>query len=75
MQIKIKEMKNIFKNILVVIMLLTLNFTAKAQDGNPDNPLSEDPGAAPIGDYVPLMLVAAVGLGYFLIRKKLAKQA
>lgn len=55
------------------MILLTLNFTAIAQDVDPDDPLSEDPGAAPIGDYVPLMIVTAVGLGYFLIRKKHAK--
>ena len=61
-------MKNIYRNILVVMMLLTLSFTANAQD--PDDPLSQDPGAAPIGDYVPLMLVAAVGLGYFLTQKR-----
>jgi hypothetical protein len=65
-------MKNLYKNILVVMMLLTINFTANAQD--PDDPLSEDPGAAPIGDYVPLMLVAAVGLGYFLTQKRELKK-
>lgn len=52
------------------MMLLTLNFTATAQDVDPDDPLSDDPGAVPIGDYVPLMVVAAVGLGYFLIKRK-----
>lgn len=65
-------MKNIYKNILVVVMLLALNFTANAQD--PDDPLSEDPGAAPIGDYVPFMLVAALGLGYYIIQKKQPKE-
>ena len=54
------------------MMLLTINFTANAQD--PDDPLSEDPGTAPIGDYVPLMLVAAIGLGYFVIRKQKIKE-
>lgn len=66
-------MKNIYKNILVVMMLLTLNFTATAQDVDPDDPLSGDPGAVPIGDYVPLMVVAAVGLGYFLIKRQQTK--
>jgi hypothetical protein len=65
-------MKNIYKNILVVMMLLILSFTANAQD--PDDPLSEDPGAAPIGDYVPLMLIVAIGLGYFLIEKRQSKE-
>ena len=64
-------MKNIYKNILVVVMLLALNFNVQAQD--PDDPLSEDPGAAPIEEYVPLMVVVAIGLGYFLIPKKQIK--
>tara|TARA_R110000850_G_scaffold147591_2_gene269782 strand:+ start:27897 stop:28100 length:204 start_codon:yes stop_codon:yes gene_type:complete len=66
-------MKNLYKNILVVMMLLTINFTVNAQD--PDGP-GGDPGepAAPIGDYVPLMLVAAIGLGYFVIRKQKIKE-
>ncbi|WP_339889503.1 hypothetical protein [uncultured Flavobacterium sp.] len=55
------------------MMLLTINFTVNAQD--PDGP-GGDPGepAAPIGDYVPLMLVAAIGLGYFVIRKQKIKE-
>jgi acid phosphatase class B len=65
-------MKNLYKNLLVVMMLLTINLTANAQ---PDEP-GGDPGTpvAPIGDYVPLMLIAAIGLGYFVIKKQQIKE-
>jgi hypothetical protein len=67
-------MKNRYKSILVVMMLLTMNFTANAQD-EPEL-VPGDPGipAAPIGDYVPLMLVIALGLGYFLTQKREIKE-
>ena len=64
-------MKNIYKSLLVTAMLLAFNFTAFAQD--PDLPPG-DPGTAPIGDYVPLMLIAAIGLGYFVIKQKQVKE-
>lgn len=61
-------MKNTFKNRLVIIILLLLSFTTYAQD--PDEPLSPDPGVAPIGDYIPLLLIAAIGLAYIFIQKR-----
>ncbi|WP_339889505.1 hypothetical protein [uncultured Flavobacterium sp.] len=65
-------MKNIYKSLLVAILLITFNFTAYAQEEPDDVP--GDPGAAPIGDYVPLMLIAAIGLGYFVVRKQQIKE-
>lgn len=63
-------MKNTFKNRLVIIILLLLSFTTYAQDGGPDEPLFNDPGVAPIGDYIPLLLIAAIGLAYIFIQKR-----
>jgi hypothetical protein len=70
-------MKNRYKSILVVMMLLTINFTANAQDSSDPDTMPGDPGGAPvapIGGYVPLMLIAAIGLGYFLIKKQQIKE-
>lgn len=49
-------------------MLLLLSFTTNAQDL--DEPLSNDPGVEPIGDYIPLFLIAAIGLAYIFIQKE-----
>jgi hypothetical protein len=69
-------MKNLYKSILVVMMLLTINFTANAQDSTDPELPPGDPGTpvAPIGGYVPLMLIAAIGLGYFVIKKQQIKE-
>ena len=68
-------MKNIQNKIRITFLITLISVTTAFADDDPGFGYEGDPGAAPIGDYVPLMLVAAVGLGYFLIRKKLAKQA
>ena len=68
-------MKNIQNKIRITFLITLISVTTVFADDDPGFGYEGDPGAAPIGDYVPLMLVAAVGLGYFLIRKKLAKQA
>lgn len=68
-------MKNIYKRLLVIFMMLGLSLSVNAQD--PDDPLSDDPGepVAPIGDYVPLMLIAAIGLGYVVIKRRTANES
>lgn len=68
-------MKNIQKKIKIAFLITLISVTTAFADDDPGFGYEGDPGAAPIGDYVPLMLVAAVGLGYYFIRKKLAKQA
>lgn len=67
-------MKNIQNKIKITFLITLISVTTAFADDDPGFGYEGDPGAAPIGDYVPLMLVAAVGLGYYLIRKKLAKQ-
>jgi len=56
-------------------MMLGLSLSVNAQD--PDDPLSTDPGepVAPIGDYVPLMLIVAIGLGYVVIKRRTANES
>lgn len=62
----------IIKSILIVLMVVGINFTAHAEDEEPDTP-PIDPGTAPINDYLPIAFVAAAGLGYVLLRKKTIK--
>lgn len=68
-------MKNIKNKIRITFLITLISVTTAFADDDPGFGYEGDPGAAPIGDYVSLMLFIAVGLGYFLIRKKLAKQA
>ena len=56
--------KNLKNTLLAVVLLLSVNIFA--QDEDPDNP-GGDPGqepAAPIKDYLPLLLLSAIVLGY-----------
>ena len=66
-------MKNIQNKIRITFLITLISVTTAFADDDPGFGYEGDPGAAPIGDYVPLLLVAAVGLGYYIIRKKHAK--
>ena len=66
-----KMLQNIQKKtILSVITLLLMTSTIFAQDEDPGGLSGGDPGAAPISDWVPLMLIVAIGLLIFYTRKK-----
>ena len=68
-------MKNIQNKIRITFLITLISVTTAFADDDPGFGYDGDPGAAPIGDYVPLMVVAAVGLGYFLIKRQQTKQA
>jgi len=57
------------KTILSVLTLVLMSSTVFAQDEDPGG-LGGDPGVAPISDWVPLMLIVAIGLLFFYTRKK-----
>ena len=58
------------KTILSVITLLLMSSTIFAQDEDPGGIGGGDPGTAPISDWIPLMLLVAIGLLFFYTRKK-----
>ena len=69
-----QNLKKMLQNIqnktnLSVITLLLMSSTIFAQDEDPGG-LGGDPGVAPISDWVPLMLIVAIGLLFFYTRKK-----
>jgi hypothetical protein len=68
-------MKNILNKIRIAFLITLISVTTAFADDDPGFGYEGDPGAAPISDYVPLMLVIAVGLGYFLIKRLQTKQA
>ncbi|POS00883.1 hypothetical protein [Flavobacterium croceum] len=64
-------MKELRKYVLGLLLLVGSSIPAMAADtDNPDDPTSTDPGQAPIGDYVPLMLTGGIVLGYLFLQKK-----
>lgn len=64
-------MKNFLKTIMyTAILLISLNAFA-GDDDNPDG-LPVDPGA-PIDDYIPLLIVGALSLGIYFLKKKEVK--
>ena len=63
----------ILKNKVSITLLLIIASVTNVLAQDPGD-LGGDPGAAPIGDYVPMMLIAAIGLGYFVIRKQQLKK-
>ena len=60
--------KNIKNILLTVVLLVSANIFAQDDNADPDAP-GGDPGAAPIEDYVPLLVLAAVGIGFKLFRE------
>ncbi len=65
-------MKKFLKTILyTAILLISLNAFA-GDDDDPDG-LPGDPGAAPIDDYMPLLIIGAVSLGIYFLKKKEVK--
>ena len=70
-----QNLKKMLQNIqnktnLSVITLLLMSSTIFAQDEDPGGLSGGDPGVAPISDWVPLMLIVAIGLLFFYTRKK-----
>ena len=53
--------------LVLTFLLMTSNIFAQDDPGGLDE---GDPGAAPISDWVPLMLLVAIGLLIFYTRKK-----
>ena len=65
-------MKKFFKTILyTAVLLISLNAFA-GEDDDPDA-LPGDPGAAPIDDYMPLVIIGATALGFYFLKKKEVK--
>ena len=54
---------------LFVITLLLMCSTIFAQDEDQGG-IGGDPGVAPISDWIPLMILVAIGLLFFYTRKK-----
>lgn len=59
-----------FTKFCLIALVTMLSFTSYAQDPGGDGGDQELPEAAPINDYLPLALIAAIGLGYVLLNKK-----
>jgi hypothetical protein len=66
-------MSQLFKNkaSLIVITLLLCSTTIFAQDDDPGGDFT-DPGgpAAPISDWIPLMVVVGIALAFYYTRKR-----
>jgi hypothetical protein len=54
------------KKLLIVLFIFELNNTIYAQPGGPGG----DPGAVPITNHIPLIIVFALVLAYVLINKR-----
>lgn len=61
-----------FTKFCLIALVTMFSFTSYAQDPGGDGGEQEGPEAVPINDYLPVALVAAIGLGYVLLRKKIA---
>ena len=61
-------MKTTIKSHIITFLLFS-NTLIFAQDPNPFDP-GQDPGVAPINDYIVPMLVFGIALGFLLIKKK-----
>ena len=63
-----------FRNRIILVLLLIFNFTTtRAQDpDDPDFPFESDPGTptAPIDQWVYLMIILGLFLGFLIIKKK-----
>lgn len=66
-------MNNKFTKYCLIALITMISFTSYAQDPGGDGGDQELPEAAPINDYLPLALMAGIGLGYVVLRKKMAK--
>ena len=61
--------------VLFCLVLFASPIIANADDIDDANGTGDvnDTAAAPIDDYIPVALIAAAGLGYMLLRKKVVK--
>ncbi len=64
-------MKKFLKTILYTAVLL-ISLNAFAGDDDDPDALPTDPGA-PIDDYIPLLIIGAVSLGIYFLKKKEVK--
>lgn len=66
-------MKNTYKTLLTILLLLVTNGLLFAQPGSTDDTGTlegtETP-AAPINDWIPLVLVLGLLLGYYILQKR-----
>lgn len=64
-------MRNLFKTILfTTILLISTNSFAQGDDSiDPDIPPTDPGTAAPIDDYIPLLLIGAASMGLLFIKK------
>ena len=63
-------MKIFIKPILyTAILLMSLNAFADDENENPDE-TPGDPGAVPIGDYSPLLILGGATLGFYFLKTK-----
>lgn len=60
-----------FTKFCLIALVTMFTFTSYAQDPGGDGGLQEGPETVPVNDYVPVALVAAIGIGYILLRKKI----
>ena len=65
-------MKKFLKTIFYTAFLL-ISLNALAGEGDDPELPGGDPGAAPIDDYIPLLIIGATALGIYFLKKKEVK--
>ena len=69
-------MKNIHKKFYILtFLILTSVFSYGQVEPGGEGGTLEDAETAPIDDYLPFALVACIGFGFVLLRKKISKQS